>query len=345
MGVAITELLIRKEIEIRELNNKIIVVDAPLWLYQFLSSIRQVDGSPLMDSKGNVTSHLSGLFNRSIKLMERGIRLAYCFDGKPPELKKQEQKRRAELKEEAELRYKEALKKEDIKEMKKYASRTSRLTEDMIKESKKLLNALGIPVIEAPSEAEAQASHIVKKGDAFAVGTNDADCLMFSALRIVRNLNIAGKRKRTNKLAYETIKPELIELSENLNNLGIDNDQLIALCMLVGTDYNVGGIRGIGQKSALKLVKRYKSNFDGLFKEVRWDENFEFPWTDVFYLIKKMPVNDNYSLEWEGLDKEKILKILVDEHDFSEERVNNALKKLIEEKEKRKQKGLQEFFK
>lgn len=344
MGVAITELLVRRETSLEELAGKTLVVDGPLWLYQFLSSIRSPDGSLLSDSKGNVTSHLVGLSSRVPNLMEKGIKLAFCFDGKVPELKKEERERRKELKIEAEKKYQEAVKKEDLVEMKKYAARTTRLTKDMIEEAKKLLEALGAPVIEAPSEAEAQASHIVKKGGAFAVATSDCDVLMFGAPKLVRNLNIAGRRKKTSRLAYEVITPEIVDLAENLNSLGIDNDQLIALCILVGTDYDVGGIKGIGPKNALKLVKKHKSDFDNLFKESKWDENFKFPWTDVFYLIKKIPVTDKYKLEWKGIDREKILKILVDKHDFSEERVNSTLKKLTEETEKKKQKGLGDFF-
>ena len=343
MGVAITDLLVRKEIELKDLANKTIVIDAPLYLYQFLSSIRQADGSLLTDSKGNVTSHLSGVFYRSLKLMQQGIKIAYVFDGKAPDLKKKEREKREELKKEAELKYKEAAEKKDLIEMKKYAARTTRLTKEMIEEAKKLIEALGLPIVEAPSEGEAQASHIVRKGDAYAVGTNDADALLFSAPRLIRNLNIVGKRKKASRLAYETVSPEIVDLAENLNNLGIDNDQLIVLSMLVGTDYDAG-IKGIGPKNALKLVKEYKKDFDALFKQVKWDDFFGFPWTDVFYLIKKMPVTDKYLLKWKDINKEDIFKILVDEHDFSEERINGTLGSLIEEKEKQRQKGLSDFF-
>lgn len=344
MGVAITELLVKKEIDIGSLVGKSLVVDAPMWLYQFLISIRQPDGSLLSDSKGNVTSHLIGLSSRVPKLMEKGMKLAFCFDGVPPELKKKERERRKEMKIFAEKKYNLAAKKNDLVEMKKYASRSTRLTSDMINEAKEFLMAFGLPVIEAPSEAEAQASYIVKNNHAFAVATTDADVLMFGSPRFIRNLNLVGKRKKTSKLAYETIKPEIVELSENLNHLGIDNDQLIALSMLVGTDYDMGGIKGIGPKNALKFVKKYKSDFDGLFKEVKWGDFFDFPWTDVFYLIKNMPVTDQYNLKWGSIDKEKVFNILVDRHDFSEERVEGTLKKLLKETEKKEQSGLGDFF-
>ncbi|MCK5282291.1 MAG: flap endonuclease-1 [Nanoarchaeota archaeon] len=344
MGVNISELLSKKEIDVASLRDKIIAIDAHLFLYQFLTTIRQRDGSLLMDSQGRITSHLSGLFSRNSKLMQQGLRLAYVFDGKAPELKMKERERRRKLKEEAGVKYKEAKAKEDIDEMKKYAARTTRLTGEMIEEAKKLLFAMGIPVIEAPSEGEAQAAHMVKNDKAYTVASQDSDSLLFGSPKLLRNLSLAGKRKKTNRLAFETIKPELVNLSDILNNLGIDQDQLIALGMLVGTDFNEGGIKGIGPKNAIKLVKKHNNDFDSLFNEVKWDNYFEYPWTDVYYLFKKMPVNDDYSLEWKDIDTDKVYELLVEEHDFSEERVNSTLDKLKQEKEKQTQKGLGEFF-
>jgi len=343
MGVNLIELLQRKEITFDELKNKVIAVDASLFLYQFITTIRGRDGSLFTDSKGRVTSHLIGLFSRTTNLMTKGLKLVYVFDGKPPELKNKEKEKRTKLKQEAELKHKEAEEKEDIDEMRKYASRTSRLTKEMVEEAKSLLAALGIPIVHAPSEGEAQAAFLVKNGDAFAVASQDADSLLFGTPRLIRNLSIAGKRKKTSKLAYETIKPEIIDLAENLNNLGLDQDNLIALSMLVGTDYNNGGIKGIGPKNALKFVKNYTKDMDALFEEVKWNEYFDYPWTDVFYTFKNMPVTKDYNLEWKPVDEEKVKHLLIDEHEFSEERVDSALKKLVKDKESKKQTGLGDF--
>jgi flap endonuclease-1 len=344
MGVALTELLLIKEIDLEFLRNKVLVVDAPMWLYQFLSSIRQRDGSLLVDSKGNVTSHLMGLFTRISNLAQKNIKLAFVFDGEPPKLKHLTLEKRKEMKLEAEKKFEKAKEKEDLELMKKYAARTSRLTDEMIEEAKKLVEAFGLPAIESPCEAEAQASLIVKNNDAFAIATNDADALLFEAPRIVRNVNMVGKRKRTNKLSYETVTPDLIDLKENLQHLKIGQEQLIALAMLIGTDYNSGGIRGIGPKTALKLVQKYHTNFEALFKEVKWPDFFGFSWKEVFDLIQNMPVDEHYHLKWKEVDEEKIMKILVDEHDFSEERVRNQIEGLVKEKTKKNQKGLGEFF-
>ena len=344
MGVALTELLIINEIYLEFLQNKTLVVDASMWLYQFLSSIRQRDGALLMDSKGKVTSHLMGMMTRVSSLTQQNVKLAFVFDGAAPKLKHSTLEKRKEIKIAAEKNFEKAKEKSDEELMKKYAARTSRLTDEMIEEAKRLVDAFGLPVIEAPSEAEAQASFIVKNGDAYALATNDADALLFESPKIVRNVSMAGRKKKTNKLSYETISPDLIELEANLNHLGINQEQLIALAMLIGTDYNTGGIKGIGPKTALKMVKQHENNFDILFKEAKWDDFFEFSWQEVFDLFKNMPINNHYNLKWKDINEGKMIKLLVDEHDFSEERVKSQIESLTKMKEKKGQKGLGDFF-
>ncbi|MBU3942300.1 MAG: flap endonuclease-1 [Nanoarchaeota archaeon] len=343
MGTQIKCLLKSNGISLNELNNKTLVIDSYNLLYQFLTTIRSRDGSLLMDSKGNITSHLVGLFSRTTRLMQNNIKLIFVFDGEPPKLKEIERQRRKDVKMHAEKKYEKAVEEENIEEMKKYASRTTRLTEGIIEESKKLISALGLPIIQAPSEGEAQAACIAKNTDADYCVSQDFDSLLFGCPRLVRNLSLIGKRKKSG-LSYITIHPELIDLSENLNNLGIDQNQLIALAMLVGTDYNIGGVKGIGPKNALKLVKRYGSSLDSLFDEVKWGNFFNYPWKEVYNLFKKMPVITDYSIEWKKPDRDEVIKLLVDEHDFAAERVNPVLDRLLKNKESKQQKGLGEFF-
>ena len=344
MGIAFKDLVTSKEISLEELSGKILAVDAYNTIFQFLTTIRSRDGSPLMDSKGNITSHLVGLLSRTSNLMQKNLKLAFVFDGKPPELKKKTRERRKQLKRNAEKKYKEAVEKKDVEEMKKYGARTARITEEIIFESKKLISALGIPTIDAPSEAEAQAAYITQKGNAFATVSQDYDALIHGSTKLVRNLSIAGRRKLPNKLGYGYVSPELIDLSEFLNNLGIDQNQLIVLAMMVGTDYNPGGIKGIGPKNALKLVKKHKTDFNVLFNEVKWKDFFDFDWEEVYNLIKEIPVTDNYNLKWQNINAGEIKKLLVDGHDFSEDRVSITLEKLNKSISGKKQKGLSEFF-
>ncbi len=343
MGVAITDLLVSKQVAIEDLNGKVLAVDAYNILYQFLSSIRNQDGTPLMDSKGRVTSHLMGLFMRFSRLLEYNIKLIFVFDGKVPELKKKEQERRHGLKVEAQKQYEAAAEAEDTESMRKFASRTSRLTTEMVHEAQDLLSAMGIPWLQAPSEGEAQAAFLVKQGDAYALVSQDADCFLFSATRFIKNLTISEKRKKVGKLAFEKVVPEILSLSDNLNHLGIDQDQLIVLSMLVGRDYNPGGIKGIGPKNALKLVKQFKHDFDALFKEAKWDDFFSFSWKEVFDTFKNIPTSKEYKLVWRPVNEEAVLKVLVEEHGFSRERVKSSLDKLGKSPAKQ-QKGLSDFF-
>jgi flap endonuclease-1 len=342
MGTKITDLLQTKEISLSDLKGKTLVVDAFNQLYMFLSSIRQPDGSLLKDSSGNVTSHLNGLFYRFTKLMQNDIKLIFVFDGAPPDLKLKERERRAQIKHEAELKYEQAKEKEDLEEMKKYASRTSKLTKEMIVDAKELISALGCTVIQAPSEGEAQAARIVKNKDAYASLSQDADSMIFGCPLVIKNLTLSGRKKLPSKLSYETISPELISLQDTLNNLGIDIDQLIVIAMLTGTDYNIGGIKGIGPKTALKLVKENGKDFEKIFTEAKWDEHFDYEWKEVFEVIKNTKVADEYIIKFKEPDDEKIVEILSKKHDFSEERVRKVLETL--HKKPVAQKGLGEYF-
>jgi len=344
MGINLRDIVIKRELSIEELKGKRLVVDTYNLLYQFLATIRTRDGSLLLDSKGNVTSHLVGLFSRTTNLMQKGLRLAFVLDGAAPELKRRERQRRKEAKIRAKQEYEAAKEREDIEGMQKYAARTSVLTPEMVEEARKLLEALGLPVIQAPSEGEAQAAFMVQHGDAYAEVSQDFDCLLFGVPRLVRNLSISERKKLPGKLAYQTIKPEFIDLRENLKAWGVTQDQLIAMGLLIGTDFNPDGVKGIGQKNAIKLVKEHKDDFDALFTDVGWEKYFPFPWQEVFDLIKHMPVTKEYTLQWKEPDRERVAKLLCDEHDFSNERISTTLDNMNRTKTRQEQKGLGDFF-
>ena len=257
MGLSISEIIPRRELEISDLKGKLVCVDAFNALYQFLSTIRQPDGVPLMDSKKRITSHLSGIFYRNINLISEGMKLVYVFDGEAPELKFKTHRIREEFRESAKGKYEEAEEKQDFEGMKRYGSQLLRLDDEMIKESKELLEAMGVSVVQAPGEGEAEASHLSKiKNDVFATVSQDYDCLLFGAPKLIRNLTLSRRRKTFS--GYVDVKSEIIELDKVLNGLEINLDQLICLGILVGTDYNPKGIPGIGQKKALQIVKKYK---------------------------------------------------------------------------------------
>jgi flap endonuclease-1 len=343
MGVNLKGIVTKKDVTFDALKGKVLAIDSYNHLYQYLTTIRAKDGKPLTDSAGRITSHLMGLFTRTANLMQKNINLIFVFDGEPPRLKWTEQQRRKEVKLEAEKLYKAAEKKGDIDLMRKYAARFAKLTPEMVEEAKELIAAFGLPVVQAPSEGDAQIACLVKNKDAYAAVSQDFDSLLHGTPRLLRNISIVGRRKKAGTLSYETIEPEIIILKENLKRLGITHQQLIAVALLIGTDYNPGGIKGTGPKNALKLVKKFKSDFNALFKEVNWDGFFDFSWREAFDLIKNLPVTDKYELKWAALDKEKIIKLLCEKHNFSEERVTKIVSALTKIRTQKEQKGLGEF--
>lgn len=340
MGIQIAEIIPRKEIKLEDLKGKIIAIDAFNTIYQFLTTIRQPDGTPLMDKHGRVTSHLSGLFYRNINLILEGIKPVYVFDGKPPELKDEEIKRRMEAKKEAQEKYNEAKEKGDIGAMRMYSAQFTRITDEIIKESKELLEAMGIPVVQAIGEGEAEAAFLSRSELAWAAASQDYDSLLYGAKYLIRNLTLARKRK-TSSGAYVDVNIELIEFESLLNHLQINKDQLICLGILVGTDYNPGGVKGIGQKTALEIVRKYQypiAIFDFINSHPKYAMDFD--WEEIFKIFHKPDCCSTKSeFKFKKPDKEKIKKILL-EHDFSEERIDSGLAKLEGEQEKAKQKKL-----
>ncbi|MEM0001514.1 MAG: flap endonuclease-1 [Desulfurococcaceae archaeon] len=349
MGVDLKD-LIPEEVRIpisdlRILRGKVIAIDAYNALYQFLTAIRQPDGTPLMDNQGRITSHLSGLYYRTINLMENGIKPVYVFDGKPPELKAKEIEKRKALREEASKKYEEAVKAGDIEAARKYAVMAAKLADYMVEDAKKLLDAMGIPWVQAPAEGEAQAAYMAKTGDAYASASQDYDSLLFGSPRLIRNLTISGKRKLPRREEYVEIVPEVIELNKLLAKLGLTQEALVDIGILVGTDYNPDGFEGIGPKKAYQLIKAY-GTIEKLPKAL-----LKSPVEVDVLSIKKYflnpPVTRNYQLNWREPDVNLVVEILVKEHDFNEERVRNALDRLIKaykEHVKGSQQGLAKWF-
>ena len=344
MGVQISDIVPRQEISLEDLKGKVIAIDAFNTLYQFLTTIRQPDGTPLMDSKGSVTSHLSGLFYRNINLLLEGIKPIYVFDGIPHDLKKEERKRRKELKKTAQAKYEKAKQEDDKEKMGKYARQTVKMTDEIIQESKQLLEAMGIPVIQADSEGEAEAAVLAQTKKIWAAASQDYDALLFGAPLLVRNLTLSRRRK-TSAGIYIDVKLELIEFQKLLNQLQIDQDQLICLGILVGTDFNPGGVKSIGQKTALEIVRRYKFPVK-IFEYIEKSEKYslDFDWQAIFKIFHEYPSSTHENeIKFKKVNEKKVKQFLL-EKDFSENRIDSGLKKLQQVEEIKKQKGLTDFI-
>ena len=341
MGVYLTPIIVKHVLRLEDLKGKSFAVDANNYLYQFLALIRLPDGTPLRDSDGHVTSHLAGLIFRTTRLLhDYNIDLVFVFDGEPPSLKMAEISKRRELRDKAYEEWIRALQQGDLASAFSKAIVTSRLTSEMIEDAKRLLDLLGIPYVQAPSEAEAQAAYMAIKGDVWAASSKDYDSLLFGAPRLLRYLTITGKEYLPSKGTFRPLYPELIELNEFLSKHGISREQLVDLAILIGTDFNEG-IKGIGPKKALKLIKTYgrlENLPDKIFE--RLTPKFE----EIRKIFLEPKVTDDYSLEYGELKEEEVYRFLCDERDFSRKRVETAVKRMKAFYSRRSQRKLGEWF-
>jgi flap endonuclease-1 len=322
VGVGLTPIIIKQPLTLEDLRGKRLAVDANGELYQFLALIRLRDGSPLQDSHGRVTSHLSGLFYRTTRLItDYAIELIFVFDGKPPALKFAEIARRRSIKERYDAEHAAALEMGDLAQAYSKATMTSRLTREMTDEARELLRLMGIPVVQAPSEGEAQASHMAATGSVWAAGSKDYDCLLFGAPRLLRFLTISGKEFLPSKGAFRAITPELIDAPSLLAHYNLTREQLVDLAILVGTDFN-DGVKGIGPKKALKLVSDCGS-IDNMPSDIR--DALGPVVTEIRNIFLRPDVTNDYAAEFKAPDRDSIVRFLCDEREFSRERVTAAI--------------------
>jgi flap endonuclease-1 len=328
LGVNFRDLVPKTVVKLEDLGGKIIAIDAYNAIYQFLGIIRQPDGTPLKDSSGKVTSHLSGLLYRTSNLVEMGIKPIYVFDGVPPVLKHEEIDRRRQLKAEAAVHYEKAIAEGDMVKARKFAQATTSMKDYMKEDSQKLLELMGLPWVQAPSEGEAQAAHMTRRGDADYCASQDYDSLLFGAPKLLRNVTISGRRKLPSKNIYVDIVPEVIELNKVLQECQITYEQLIDVGILIGTDFNPNGIRGLGPKTALKLIKEH-STLENAIPHIK---NAAFPVEpqQIREIFLYPQITDNYNLEWKKPNVDGIVDFLVRQKDFSEDRIKNAVERMQE---------------
>ena len=342
MGLDLKPILIHTNLKLSDLSNKIIAVDAFNTIHQFLATIRGSTGELLANSHGEITSHLSGLFYRNINLLAEGIKLVYVFDGVSSPLKTNEIQRRHQIKEIATEKYEKALVQGKLEEARKYSQATSVLTNNMIEESKRLLSLLGIPTIQAPSEGEATAANLTNTDLVQICASQDYDSILFGARRLVRNITISGKRKVPNRNAYIDVPLEIFHLEDILNQTKLTNEQLVDVGILIGTDYNIGGISGIGPKTALKLIQKYSKleNIDQLQEPL---SNVPYEEIRELFLKPKIANITSNDIKFEAVDYDKLVEFLCTEKNFSSDRVNSALQK-VQNSDKNKNQSLEKWF-
>ncbi|MDD1747905.1 MAG: flap endonuclease-1 [Methanomassiliicoccales archaeon] len=331
MGVNLSDIVPAEQAELEDVAGQVVAIDAYNAIYQFLSVIRQPDGKPLMDQRGRVTSHLAGLLYRNANFLELGIRPVYVFDGTPHKLKARTIIERSERRSKAKREWEEAVEKGDYQKAFTKATQSSRITNEIVESSRILLSYLGIPVVQAPEEGEAQAAFMAAKGDAWAASSQDFDSLLFGAPRLVRNLTITGRRRHPGKDQSKEVPVEIILLDKVLEHVRLTREQLIDVCILMGTDFNEG-VMGIGPKKGLKLMQEH-----GSLEKVMSLLQVEIEgYQEIRDIFLRYEVMREYRLEWREPDRDKVMSLLKGQYDFSEARVDSALKRMHPQDGRRK---------
>ena len=337
MGIQLGPLLETRKISLEELSGQRVAIDGYNVLYQFLTSIRQTDGNLLSDSEGRVTSHLSGILFRFSNLVENGLRLCIVFDGKPPLLKRDVLEERRQRKIKAQIEWEAALEAGDMETARTKAQQTTKLDSKMIEESKKLLDLLGIPWIQAPSEGEAQVAHLLSTGKVDYGASQDFDTVLFGASKLVRNLTLSGRRKLPKQQKWVEVSPEIIEVEKSFEVLGLTREQLVDVAILMGTDFN-NGIDGIGPKKGLKLLQECSNAEKALEKIGEKIDNLD----EIRSLFLDHPVED-FDPEWQSPDGSSVISFLCNNYSFNKSRVEKALEKYVHARNPSRQLTLGDF--
>jgi len=282
MGVDLSKLVPRTIITFNNFRGKKVAVDLYLELHKYLKSNQEIN-----DNKGRVTTHLHCIFQKVITLLEYKVKPVFVLDGPFPEIRKHQK----------------------ITDKLPEPRTTNTISADMLKEIKLLLHHFNIPVVQAPSESEAQCAHMCNKKDVYAVVSQDFDSLMFGADRMVINFTKAKKKalkvKRGQKPDWEFTGTYLVDLRKVLKDLKLNQDELVALCMLLGTDFNPS-VLNLNYKKALQLVQKWK-DFSKLFKYAGW--NYAYTWKEIYDCVKTIPVTNKYKLKWDKPDKDAVSTI------------------------------------
>lgn len=355
MGIDLGDVVVKRPTSVAAWKGRRVAFDAWNILYQFLSAIRQPDGTPLKDRQGRVTSHLAGILYRMGNLVEAGVKPVWVFDGEPHPLKRETLAARSARRSQAEEDYASAIEAGDMETARSKAQQTSRMTPDMAAQAMALLRALGIPVVEAPGEGEAQAAWMCQEGRVDAVVSQDFDALLFGAPLVVRNLTITGRRKLPGKQVWVDVTPEEILLADSLAGLELDREGLVDVALLVGTDFHPG-VKGIGAKKAVALVKKH-GGLEPLLERLAADpdsaataveraileQHEALAERDTVRRLFLEPRHVDVEVSGGGPDGDAVRALMVEEHGFSAERVEASLKRFGAAQAKAAQTGLFDF--
>ncbi len=329
-----------KEKTIESYFGRIVCFDASMAIYSFIIAVRSgPEGEVLTNEAGEITSHLQGMFYRTIRLLENGVKPIFVFDGKPPQLKGGELEKRREKREQAEAELKEAQSNENAEDIEKFSKRLVKVTKEHNEECRRLLRLMGVPIVESPSEAEAQCAAIQKAGKCYGTATEDMDALTFGSGKLLRHMTFSAARE---------LPIVEIDLPTILKEMKLEMSEFIDLCILCGCDYT-SSIRGIGPQKALALIQENKSIENSLKKidKEKYKVPEEFLFKEAHELFVNAEVTDPSGMEfkWAEPDEEGIIQFLVTEKGFNLDRVQSAIKRMKASRGKASQLRMDGFFK
>jgi flap endonuclease-1 len=336
MGVKLQELIVRNKIEFSELAGKILAIDAPNVIMSLFNFARKnPDGSRaglILDRTQRPISHLYGLLYRINFYFSKKIFPIFCFDGLDSELKKLKTKDRLNDFIFTQNWYRSMILSGNRESAKNIAMSKEYLWPNIVKESKQLLGALGIPCINSPASAESQCAQLVKDRVAHYSNSQDFDSLLFGCPHLIQNFSKSLRRKEQGRWKYQKVVPVAIDLKENLKRLGIDQFQLVDIGILVGNDYFTG-IRKIGPKHAYKFVKKHRNLENAIYQE---KENYDFSslTQDLIAKVRKIfllpeVITQYPSLNWNFPNEQQTLSLLCEEHYLNRDKVQKNLAKLL----------------
>ena len=310
-----------KEKEANEYYGKKIAIDISILMYQVVIAIRN-SGSDLTNNKGEITSHILGLFNKSLSFLEKGIIPIFVFDGKPPQLKQKILDNRKQIRKKA---LEKLLDAQNDADKIKYLKRSVLISKEQMDQCRELLTLMGIPYINAPEEADSELSYLCKSNLVYAVLTEDMDILTFGSPKIIRNLTSSKKT------------PIEIDLEQVLSRLSITYEQFIELCILFGCDY-CPNFTDVKYNIMFELYSKHK-NIEKTLEELKQKnyiipEKFEYQSAKQYFINSLHNEVSSEELKLKKPDTEKLIELLVNKYGLIKYKVVNKLYKLNEIYEK-----------
>jgi len=305
------------EVRCTSLSGERVVFDGYIQMYKFLTSIRR-DGDYVRNSNGDVISHLIGLYNRIGSHLANGVQPIFVFDGPPPDMKQRTIDARVERKNEAEKLMEQAKQNGNTDDAEKYAARTTSVEPAFVESACEMFDALGVPYMEAPSEADPQCAHLVRSGEADYICTTDYDVFCYNDQNAAFIKQFSG----------DTC--QIVSLQQMLNEMEINYDQYRWTRIIAGTDYNDSPSR-VAWKRALNMTQDAESFERAIDAAVEWDAEIDTDRYRAVYDWFQNPTVGDWSPTHEPTDPEAVREVMIEKYHLQQSQVENKLDEIVEQ--------------